>query len=143
MDIDDRHRLFEAARVRGELTARELWLRYLALGGNRDAFDIDGYLHGLLAMEPIEQDILAVALNERLDEVYRAARIPIATTGPDEAGTDALQRLVEDLLRDRSPTPNPGTVRLTAAPSATRQGVGAAGDMDDAVQPDDARPQGS
>jgi hypothetical protein len=105
MDIDDRHRLFEPARVRGELSVHELWLRHLALGGHGDAFDIDGYLQGLLPLDTLEQDILAVALNERLDEVYRAARIPIPMTGPDDAGDDVLQSLVEDLLRGGSPTP--------------------------------------
>lgn len=105
MDITDRHRIFQAARERGELTVQELWLRYLALGGNGDAFDIDGYLQGLLPLDTLEQDILAVALNERLDEVYRAARIPIPTTRPDDAGNDVLRGLVEDLLRGRRPTP--------------------------------------
>ena len=104
MDIDDRHRLFEGARVRGELTVAELWLRHLALGGNGDAFDIDGYLQGLLPLDTLGQDVLAVALNERLDEVYRAARIPMPTTRAD-AGNDVLRRLVEDLLEGRSPPP--------------------------------------
>ncbi len=106
MDIADRHHLFEAARVRGELTLQELWLRYLALGGNVDAFDVDGYLQGLLPLDSLEQDILAVALNERLDEVYRAARIPIPTTGPDDA-KDVQRLLIKDLLRGRSPTLRP------------------------------------
>jgi hypothetical protein len=104
MDIDHRHRIFEAARVRGELTVHELWLRDLALGGSSDAFDIDGYLHGLLPLDTLEQDILAVALNERLDEVYQAARIPSPTTMPDDAGNDVVRSLVEDLLRSRSLT---------------------------------------
>ena len=105
MDTDDRHHRFEAARVRGELTVHELWLRYLALGGTGDAFDVDGYLQGVLPLSSLEQDILAVALNERLDEVYRAARIPIPTTGPDDP--DVLRRLVEGLLRAGPPTPRP------------------------------------
>ena len=104
MDTDDRHRMFQAARVRGELTVPALWLRYLALGGKGDAFDIDGYLHGLLALDTLERDILAVALNERLDEVYRAARIPIPTAG-SSLSDDVLPRLVEDLLRDAPSTP--------------------------------------
>ena len=107
MDIDDRHRLFEGARVRGELTVAALWLRYLALGGSCDAFDIDGYLQGLLPLDTLEQDILAVALNERLDEVYRAARIPVPTTGPDHARDTVLRGLVDDLLRAGSPKPPP------------------------------------
>ena len=90
--------------MRGELGVHELWLRYLALGGNCDVFDIDGYLQSLLPLPPSEEVILAVALNERLDEVYRAARIPIPTA--DSArGDDVLARLVEDLLRDAPSTP--------------------------------------
>ena len=98
MDTDERHRLCETARVRGELTVQELWLRYLALGGNQDEFDIDGYLQGVLPLNTLEQDILAVALNERLDEIYRAARVPVARTKPDASGTDSSPGLVEELL---------------------------------------------
>src|SRR3712207_614343 len=39
MTSDERHRRMDAARVRAELTVRELWLRYVALGGTGDAFD--------------------------------------------------------------------------------------------------------
>ena len=106
MVTDDRPRRCEAARVRGELGVHELWLRCVALGGNCDVFDVDGYLQSLLPLAPSEEVILAVALNERLDEVYRAARIPIPTTAPDDA-EDVLPRLVEDLLRAGSATPPP------------------------------------
>jgi hypothetical protein len=90
--------------VRGELGVHELWLRYVALGGNCDVFDVDGYLQSLLPLAPSEEVILAVALNERLDEVYRAARIPIPTAG-SPLSDDVLPRLVEDLLRDAPSTP--------------------------------------
>jgi hypothetical protein len=103
MVIDDRPRRCEAARVRGELGVHELWLRYLALGGNSDVFQIDGYLQSLLPLPPSEGIILAVALNERLDEVYRAARIPIPAAG-SLSGDDVLARLVEDLVRDAPST---------------------------------------
>jgi hypothetical protein len=98
MNTDDRHRLCETARVRGELTVQELWLRYLALGGNHDEFDIDGYLQGILALNTLEQDILAVALNERLDELYRAARVPVARAMPGASGSGPLPGLVEELI---------------------------------------------
>jgi hypothetical protein len=104
MDTDDRHRRCEAARVRGELSVHELWLRYLALGGNGDVFDVDGYLQGLLPLARSEEVILAVALNERLDEVYRAARIPIPPAGRDP-GDDVLPGLLENLLRGGPPAP--------------------------------------
>jgi hypothetical protein len=98
MNTDDRHRLCETARVRGELTVQELWLRYLALGGDHDEFDIDGYLQGILLLNTLEQDTLAVALNERLDEVYRAARVPVASTMSDASGSNPLSGLVEELI---------------------------------------------
>jgi hypothetical protein len=104
MVIDDRPRQCEAARLRGELGVHELWLRYVALGGSSDVFDVDGYLQSVLPLAPSEEIILAVALNERLDEVYRATRIPIPTAGASP-GDDVLSRLVEDLLRGAPSTP--------------------------------------
>lgn len=98
MDTDERYRLFEAARRRGELTVQELWIRYLALGGNRDEFDIDAYLQGLVTLDTFEQLVLAVAVNERLDEVHRAARIPLPSPATDEPDSDPLPGLLEELL---------------------------------------------
>jgi hypothetical protein len=105
MDTEGRYRLFEAARVRGELSVQRLWLRYLALGGNRDEFDVDGYLQGLLTLETFEQDILAVALNERLDEVYRSARIPVPTHTSDAAATGDRRAALEELFDGDSSLP--------------------------------------
>lgn len=104
MDADDRYRLFESARVRAELSVHDLWLRYLALGGSGDVFDVDGYLHGLLPLEPFQQDVLAQALNERLDEVYRAARVPLSWTPPGDLADDVLHRVITELLRGRPST---------------------------------------
>ena len=98
MGTDDRHGLCVAARVRGELTVHELWLRYFSLGGNQDEFHIDGYLQGVLPLDSLEQDILAVALNERLDELYRAARVPIRSSVPDTATRGTPSQVIEDLL---------------------------------------------
>ncbi|TKJ29881.1 hypothetical protein A6V29_19180 [Blastococcus sp. CCUG 61487] len=95
--------------MRGELTVQELWLRYLALGGNHDEFDIDGYLQGVLPLDTLEQDILAVAVNERLSEIYRAARVPVAGAPPDSSANEPLPGLIEELLgRPRS---SPGATR--------------------------------
>jgi hypothetical protein len=46
----ERHELVEAARLRAELPVSELWLRYVALGGNGDLFDVDAYLSGLMPL---------------------------------------------------------------------------------------------
>src|SRR4051812_12194944 len=98
MDTEDRYRQCETARVRAELTVQDLWLRYLALGGNHDAFDIDGYLQGLLPLGTSEEHVLAVALNERLEEVHRAALIPLPTTLPHAADGDARRVVIDELL---------------------------------------------
>jgi hypothetical protein len=99
---DHRHRHMDAARVRAELTVPDLWLRYVALGGTGDAFDLDGYLQGLVPLETFQQDVLAQALNEALEECYRANRVPLSTRPSDGVDDDdRLRSLVEQLLRGR------------------------------------------
>ena len=95
----------DAARVRAELTVQDLWLRYLALGGTGDAFDLDGYLQGLVPLATFQQDVLAQALNEALEDGYRAYRIPLSTPPSDQPGDEPLRRLVRDLLGDRAAAP--------------------------------------
>src|SRR5215211_995618 len=108
MDTEDRYRQCETARVRGKLTVQDLWLRYLALGGTHDAFDIDGYLQGLLPLETSQEHVLAVALNERLVEVHRAALIPLPTPPPPAADGEARRAVIEELLgRDWAKQPDP------------------------------------
>lgn len=75
-DTTSRHQLFHAARLRAEWSVQQLWVGYLALGGTRDAFDIEAYLHGLGPLSDAQQDVLATAVNERLDEIYLATRVP-------------------------------------------------------------------
>ena len=96
----------EAARVRAELTVQDLWLRYVALGGTGDAFDLDGYLQGLVPLATFQQDIIAQALNEALEESYRAYRVPLSTPAQGDAVDDRLHRLIGDLL-DGGPPASP------------------------------------
>lgn len=103
----DRYRQMDAARVRAELTVEELWLRYLALGGSGDAFELDGYLQGLMPLDAFQQDIVAQALNEELEERYRAFRVPLSSLGPGGEDEERLRSIVEQLLRARSPRPGP------------------------------------
>jgi len=101
MTSDERHRRMDAARVRAELTVQDLWLRYVALGGTGDAFDLDGYLQGLVPLEAFQQDVLAQALNEALEDSYRSYRITLSTPSPDHPEGEQLSRLVDELLRGR------------------------------------------
>ena len=105
----------DAARVRAELTVQDLWLRYVGLGGTGDAFDIDGYLQGLVPLESFQQDVLAQAVNEALDDGYRTYHVPLSSPPPDGAGGDLLTRLIDGLIGDpalggRSEPPEPDPV---------------------------------
>ncbi|WP_369132128.1 hypothetical protein [Modestobacter sp. I12A-02662] len=109
MTSDERHRSMDAARVHAELTVQGLWLRYVALGGTGDAFDLDGYLQGLVPLETFQQDVLAQALNEALEDGYRAHRIPLSGATAVEGDDPRLEDLVQQLLRDLpSPDSGPG-----------------------------------
>ena len=110
---EDRHEQVEFARIRAELTVSELWLRYVALGGTGDLFDIDGYLAGLLPLSAFDQTALAVAVNERLEEIYRAARVPLVTPIGDPAPAGEVRDIVAALLDaagSRRTAPPPGPV---------------------------------
>jgi hypothetical protein len=107
MTTDDRPRRMDAARVRAELSVQDLWLRYVALGGTGDAFDLDGYLQGLVPLDTFQQDVLAQTLNESLEDEYRAYRVPLSAPADDPFGADRdlsrLSRLVLELLGDDPP----------------------------------------
>jgi hypothetical protein len=105
MTSEERHRRMDAARVHAELSVQDLWLRYVALGGTGDAFDLDGYLQGLVPLEAFQQDVLAQALNEALEDCHRAHRIPLSTPPSHQPGDEPLRRLVHELLDDRPAAP--------------------------------------
>ena len=98
---------FEAARLQGNLSVQDLWVRYLSVGGRCDIFDIDAHLQGVLALDPSEQDALACALNERLDELAEAAHIPYLETS--QPTPESLLEVISDLLEDGWDPPRPGT----------------------------------
>lgn len=103
MTNDERHRKMDAARVRADLTVQNLWLRYVALGGTGDAFDLDGYLQGLVPLGTFQEDVIAQALNEALEDSFRAYRVPLSVRPPQDADDGGLRRLIDDLLGERPP----------------------------------------
>jgi hypothetical protein len=66
---DDLTRRFCEAFEAAQLTVDELWIRYFSLGGDAGRFEVDAYLNGAIAMPPMQHDMLAHAINERLDEI--------------------------------------------------------------------------
>jgi hypothetical protein len=101
MTSDDRYRAVEAARTRADLSVQQLWLRYLALGGSSDAFEIDGYLQGLVPLDGFQQDVLAQAVNEALEELYRSLRVPLSVITADGVVDDGLHDLIDQILTPR------------------------------------------
>ena len=97
-----------AARIHAELSVQDLWLRYLALGGTGDAFELDGYLQDLMPLDTFQEDILAHALNEGLQERYKAYAVPLsAATAIPDWNDDRLTALVDELLGQGPTTPRP------------------------------------
>ena len=96
--------LADQARRKADLSVRQLWLRYLALGGHADLFELDGYLSGAFPMTAGEEDMVAHAVNEALYDTYRAARVPYEADweveAPGEDAMDLIERLLADLRRD-------------------------------------------
>ena len=87
---DDQRSALRAAYEHSDLTLEQLWMRYFALGGHADPVDLDAHLVGLLALPTDQQDVLAHALNERVEEVAAHYRVPysrplrhrLPTSGP-------------------------------------------------------------
>jgi hypothetical protein len=109
MISDDRHQAVEAARLRADLSVQQLWLRYLALGGSSDAFDIDGYLQDLVPLDTFQQDVLAQAVNEALEDLYRSLQVPLSAANGDGAVDDALPDVIEQMLAHRPDALDPHT----------------------------------
>jgi hypothetical protein len=97
--------LREAFRHAG-LTLEELWLRYFALGGEADLMTVDAHIAGLLPLPRIQYDILALAINERLDELTAQRRAPYSRAiRPGRPATGPLAALVELLAAAGSAPP--------------------------------------
>lgn len=95
---DRQYSLLREALERADLTVDELWLRYFGLGGTAGLLELEGYLEKLLPLASLDRDILAVAVNERLDELTwphrvpysHSVREPLPATGPLTALVDLL-----------------------------------------------------
>jgi hypothetical protein len=72
---EQQRRTCTAYRATG-LSVQELWLRYFSLGGNAGEEEVDAYLHGSLLLQPIDRDMLALAVNEYIADLPPAPRAP-------------------------------------------------------------------
>jgi hypothetical protein len=96
---EERHQRMDAARIHAHFTVQDLWLRYVGLGGTGDAFDLDGYLQGLMPLEAFQEEVLAQAVNDVLLELYNTYNIaPTGPTASAHRSDDHLRTLVKELL---------------------------------------------
>jgi hypothetical protein len=75
LDEEQRRALRSALEI-ADLTLDELWTRFFALGGSSDLLEVEGHVQGLMSLPPTEVNVLAHALNERLDELFTQHRVP-------------------------------------------------------------------
>jgi hypothetical protein len=79
---EQRHSL-SLAFQHAQLPVSQLWLRYFALGGDGSPLDVDAYLQGVAELPPTQRDMLAHAVNERLDELATDRRATYSRTFRD------------------------------------------------------------
>jgi Stage II sporulation protein E (SpoIIE) len=90
------HHLLTMAVKGAGLSAEQLWLRYFTLGGSAGLAEIEKYLSGLIPLGAMQRDLLALAVNERLDEISWAPRAPYSRPARDSSpASPPLAALVE------------------------------------------------
>ncbi|CCH29511.1 PP2C family protein-serine/threonine phosphatase [Actinosynnema sp. NPDC047251] len=94
-DAAEQQQSAAAALKHADLTLDELWVRYFALGGNAGLVEVDAYLHGLNGLDRAQRDVLAHAVNERLDELTPPRRAGYSRHArADRSRADSLEALV-------------------------------------------------
>ena len=63
-------KLTHIAFLLADLEVSETWLAYFGSGGSKDRWVIDAYLNGLIPLPAYDCDLLALVLNERLNELH-------------------------------------------------------------------------
>ena len=108
MTHSSRHEAIEAGRRRAGLSVQQLWLEYMSFSGIADLVEVEAYLHGLMPLPAYQEDKLALAVNERLDDLYRAARVPYSTPSTDDQNSArALDEIIDELLWEAQRRPDP------------------------------------
>jgi hypothetical protein len=99
MTHSSRHESIEAARRRAELSVQQLWLEYMSFSGLAGLVEVEAYLYGLMPLDSYQEDKLAHAVNERLDDLYRAARVPYSTPPAAELKSEHPLDVIDELLQ--------------------------------------------
>lgn len=99
MTEDLQRSALRAGYAHADLSVEQLWVRYFALGGTADLTEVDAHLHGLTTLPDQQRDLLAHAVNERLDDLFTRHRVPytraIREHRPTTGALAALTALLE------------------------------------------------
>ncbi len=114
--------LIRVALERTGMTSDQLWLRYFALGGVAGPEEVNAFLEGRADLPGQQQDCLAVAINERLDELTWRHRVPYADKERDRRDDAGPLGALTDLLRGTHMAP-PERVVEVLDEAATHLGV--------------------
>ena len=74
------------------LSVEDLWVRYYGLGGAISLFEVQAYLSGLLALPPLERNLLAEAMNELLESTAVRLRVPLEDEDEADGSAEASRR---------------------------------------------------
>jgi hypothetical protein len=58
------HEIIDESRSKADLSVKDLWTEYFALGGSATPLELDAFLNGALELPSSEYDKAAHALNE-------------------------------------------------------------------------------
>ncbi|SEF20784.1 Stage II sporulation protein E (SpoIIE) [Amycolatopsis pretoriensis] len=94
----EQQRLLTACFARSGLTLEQLWMRYFALGGSQSLLELDAYLNALTTLPRVDRDMLAHAVNERLDELAGPPRAPYSHSVRDGKPLHGPLKALVDLL---------------------------------------------
>ncbi|MHA7143297.1 hypothetical protein ACX80U_01135 [Arthrobacter sp. TmT3-37] len=75
---EEQRAMITAAIVESGFSTGEVWLHYFSLSGEVDEYEVEAYLAGLMPMPALECDLLALAVNELIDELPPRRRAPFS-----------------------------------------------------------------
>jgi hypothetical protein len=108
MTTGSRHQSVDRGRIQAHLSVQQLWLHYISLSGVADLLEVDAYLHGLFTLGSYQEDKLSYAVNEQLDELHQAARLPYTSAMEfvpvAENPLDVLRELLQTTQPDHTDT---------------------------------------
>lgn len=70
--------MINLAIVESGFSVGEVWLRYFSLSGEVDEYEVEAYLAGLMPLPALECDLLALAVNELIDDLPPRKRAPFS-----------------------------------------------------------------